>query len=208
MENTRIGKTRDVVNYSLKYISGKTLDLGCGTAKYKNAILKAAGSYISMDVVPGFNVDVVGDINKTPFPDEEFSTVISTQVLEHVPRPWLAAKEIFRILKPGGYAVITAPFMIGYHPDPNDNFRFTKDGLALIFEDAGFEITEKRFYGNLLGTVSEIIRFSFLNPYEKHSNFSIRLMCYLEKALLKMDNIIKPKSVFGNAFVIAHKPLK
>lgn len=50
------------------------------------------------------------DLRGTSFSDESFDLVISSDVLEHVPDPWKAFCEIYRILKPGGRHVFTIPF--------------------------------------------------------------------------------------------------
>ncbi len=50
------------------------------------------------------------DLRGTSFSDESFDLVISSDVLEHVPDPWKAFHEIYRILKPGGRHVFTIPF--------------------------------------------------------------------------------------------------
>ena len=97
-----IHKTRDFVNYSLKFISGRTLDLGAGSAKYKNIIKLKASEYVAMDMFPAPAVDVVGDVHDLPFKDNEFETVVSTQTLEHTRKPWIVAKEVYRVIKPGG----------------------------------------------------------------------------------------------------------
>ncbi len=110
--------TRELVEYTKKYIKGKTLDFGAGNAKYKNIIKPRTSEYITFDVVPGKNIDVVGNALNSPFQDESFDTVVSTQVLEHVEKPWLMIKEIGRILKRGGVCILSAPFMVPYHADP------------------------------------------------------------------------------------------
>lgn len=47
---------------------------------------------------------------KTSFEDNMFDIVLTSDVLEHVTDPWVAFKEIYRILKPGGRHVFTVPF--------------------------------------------------------------------------------------------------
>jgi ubiquinone/menaquinone biosynthesis C-methylase UbiE len=52
---------------------------------------------------------VVGDIESLPFPDATFSTVLCTEVLEHVPNPSTALAEMHRVLKPGGHLIGSVP---------------------------------------------------------------------------------------------------
>ena len=91
---------------SLPY-KGRVIDLGCGTAPYKHDILKIADEYIGVDWESSLHdqsqVDVFADLCKPlPFPDEHADTVVSFQVLEHLPEPELFLSECYRILKRGG----------------------------------------------------------------------------------------------------------
>lgn len=50
------------------------------------------------------------DIEALPFPDNSFATVISTEVLEHLPNPEVALAELWRVLRPGGKLLGTVPY--------------------------------------------------------------------------------------------------
>ena len=47
-------------------------------------------------------------------------------------------QEMFRVLKPGGKLFLQLPFIIGYHPCPNDYWRFTNQGLRCLVEESEF----------------------------------------------------------------------
>ena len=90
--------------------------------------------YKILDKVPDFNPDIVGDIHDLPFPDASEDAIICIAVLEHVENPLKAMDEIYRVLKPGGYAFIYVPFLYYYHPAAGyygDFWRFTRDTLEL-----------------------------------------------------------------------------
>ena len=55
---------------------------------------------------------IVADITdcREAIPDESFDLVLSSEVFEHINRPWLAAAEIARILRPGGLAITYTVF--------------------------------------------------------------------------------------------------
>lgn len=59
------------------------------------------------------------DIHAIPFPDESFDVVLCNHVLEHVTDDLQALREIRRVLKPGGYAILQVPF---FHPIPDKTF--------------------------------------------------------------------------------------
>jgi ubiquinone/menaquinone biosynthesis C-methylase UbiE len=92
------------------------LDAGCGTGL--NLASMPAGS-VGIDLNPR-NLDliqqrlpqhqvVLGDIEAMPFEDASFSTVVCTEVLEHVPYPETALAEMARVLKPGGVLIGSVP---------------------------------------------------------------------------------------------------
>jgi len=49
------------------------------------------------------------DVNPLPFPDGFFDLVIFTEIIEHLTNPFFALSEIRRVLKPGGWLLITTP---------------------------------------------------------------------------------------------------
>ena len=73
-----------------------------------------------------------------PFANESFDTVICANVLEHIYNHKLLVSSIFNVIKTGGQLVGFVPFLIQYHPDTWDYFRYTKEALQRIFNEAGF----------------------------------------------------------------------
>jgi hypothetical protein len=59
---------------------------------------------------------------------------------EHLEHPWIAAKEIARILAFCGACYISTHQTFPLHGYPKDLFRFSTDALSLIFSDAGLEV--------------------------------------------------------------------
>lgn len=55
-------------------------------------------------------LDIISDIRSIPVPDSSFDVVLCTEVLEHVPYPAEAIREMIRVLKKGGLLILTAPF--------------------------------------------------------------------------------------------------
>ena len=168
-------------------------------------ILKKASEYRSCDAVKNKNIDDICDILNLQYPPESFDTVISTQVMEHVNNPYKMATEINKILKFGGKVIVTTPFLISLHADPGDFFRFTKDGLSEIFKQAGFEILESGHYGGFFIVMSEMIHFSWFNPYEHHGVWSGRIMKLIEKAAVFFDRFSPTKSIFAGSYIVAMK---
>ena len=198
-------QTREVINYAKKYISGSTLDLGAGFGKYRDIIEPNTSGYTTFDMVPGKNIDVVGDALNLPFPEESFETVISTQVLEHVAKPWVMVEEIHRVLRPGGRCILTAPFLGPYHPDPGDYFRYTVEGIRLLFKNEGFQIIECDYSGQVFSVLAEFIRFSWFNPFKKRKRGSFKLAHFMAKIARFLDRFTKNKIIYSNVYIVAQK---
>jgi SAM-dependent methyltransferase len=98
-------------------------------------------SYVSLRY-PGFDLCDPGPIDRT------YDVVFCEQVLEHVPDPWRAVRTLRDLCAPGGRVVVSTPFLIKIHPSPDDFWRFTPHGLAVLLEGAGFEVPEVRSWGN------------------------------------------------------------
>ena len=162
--------TKGVMRYCLPHVSGKIIDVGAGTEKYRGILLEKGESYTSFDME---NADVVGDAHDLPF-SEEFDTAVCNQVLEHVKEPWIVIEQMHKALKKGGILIITAPFLIPFHADPDDYFRYTHRGLRHLCERVGFTVIEQKKYGAFPLILSEFFKFKFCNPYKHKRGFVAR----------------------------------
>lgn len=119
----------------------KVLDAGAGNKPYARYFRHCR--YESCD----FNSNVLGpqfhdfhcDLSEAiPQPDASYDAIISTQVLEHLRDPLQALKEFHRVLKSEGTLYLTAPQGGPLHEEPHHYFNFTRYGLELLFQQAGF----------------------------------------------------------------------
>lgn len=104
------------------------LNLGSGAKKVREDAL-------NVDAHPFPGVAVVADAAKLPFQDASVDAVVCESLLEHVEDPDAVAREIARVLKPGGLAYVLTPFMLGFHSSPSDYKRWTMPGLRRLFPD-------------------------------------------------------------------------
>jgi SAM-dependent methyltransferase len=111
---------------------GKVLDVGAQYCPYYPLFKDKCESYTSLDLVDTPIVDVVCNAEQMKLADNSFDLVLCTQVLEHVQNPGRVVDECYRVLKPGGILIATAPSMYPQHGYPADNWRFMPDGFRYM----------------------------------------------------------------------------
>jgi SAM-dependent methyltransferase len=130
--NQRLFLTR-----ALPAVSGPILEVGSrdygSTENWREVY--PGNDYLGVDLSEGKNVDRVVDFvaGTGGLPQEHFALIICCSVLEHVPRPWVMAENMTRVLRPGGALYIAVPWVWRYHPYPDDYFRFSWRGVAELF---------------------------------------------------------------------------
>jgi SAM-dependent methyltransferase len=108
------------------------LNVGSGSTTLGEAV-------VNLDRAPSSSVDCLGDALALPFRSEAFGLVVSQETLEHLRDPFRAVEEMVRVLRPGGTMYLQVPFVIGYHPGPEDYWRFSRMGLSELVRRAGLE---------------------------------------------------------------------
>jgi SAM-dependent methyltransferase len=150
---------RSAFNHIKDYPRGKLLEIGCGRGEFalwlgetspllnitavdfsESAVAIAKGYQSEVDADVRFLLD---DAQALSFPPNSFDYVVSCECMEHVPQPQQMAKELYRVLKPGGRFCITTenylngmllawaqslvtgkPFNSGSGVQPHENFFF------------------------------------------------------------------------------------
>jgi ubiquinone/menaquinone biosynthesis C-methylase UbiE len=122
--------------------NGRVLvDFGCGSMPYRPLFERHGFEYIGADLEGNEWADcTVSNTGRVDIEDASCDVVLSSQVLEHVPDSQRYLTEAFRVLKPGGWLVLSTHGVWCYHPDPQDFWRWTSDGLRKHVEDNGFVI--------------------------------------------------------------------
>lgn len=114
------------------YPSGKTLvDVGGGPGYFATAFADAGLNYVGVEPDPaevhaaGFHAEQAnGSVRSSgrfvrasgmalPFADDSVDICLSSNVAEHVPRPWQLGEEMLRITRPGGLAVLSYTVWLG-----------------------------------------------------------------------------------------------
>jgi len=143
------------------YASGRLLDIGCGRKPYRDLFAGRVTHHIGVDfpvtAAGAAAADVYADSTALPFADVAFDTVLSTQVLEHLPEPKAMLREACRVLRPGGHLILTAPQTWGLHEEPHDYYRFTCYGLRYLAEACGFGVDYIKPRGGLFALIGQLL---------------------------------------------------
>lgn len=165
-------------------ISGKTLDVGCGTKPYEKYF--NSSEYTGLEIETTIHkeytkADIFYKGNKFPFPDEQFDSLVTNQVLEHVFTPDLFLSEINRVLKADGTLLLTVPFVWDEHEQPYDYARYSSFGLKHLLEKNGFDVVSNIKSANNICAI-----FQLLNGY-----------------VYKKTLRIRPLKIFSTIFIMA-----
>jgi SAM-dependent methyltransferase len=130
---------------ALEYAHGDLLDIGAGDVPYRDLFEGKVRVYHTLDHERRTSgIDYIADAQnmRDVVPSDRYDTVVMFHVLEHIPNPFLAAGEIYRVLREGGTLILSAPHFTRLHEQPYDFLRFTEFGLRHIFGGAGFRDIE------------------------------------------------------------------
>lgn len=140
-----VQNTRIIQRLALRGFRTTAIDISPMIVKKAKSILNPACASTKV---------LVADAQNLPFRDNSFSTLYTMGTIEHLESPETAIKECFRVLKPGGRAIIGVPYcfdpfgfvlcsyflqFLGLYPYGKERF-FSKRRLKAMAEHAGFSI--------------------------------------------------------------------
>lgn len=111
-----------------------------------------------LNINPETAPDFLCDASSIPTEDNLFDGVICSEVLEHVEDPRPIMKEIFRVLKSEGAALVVVPFMYHVHADPYDFGRYTDYYWKQLAKDIGFREAQIEYQGTIYGVMANLIK--------------------------------------------------
>ncbi|MFQ6084530.1 MAG: methyltransferase domain-containing protein [Candidatus Aminicenantia bacterium] len=98
------------------------------------------------------------DITDIPFPDNHFDCIICCHVLEHVPDDRKAMRELFRILKPGGWAILQSPINLNRDKTFEDPNIVSSEERERVFGQSDHVRIYGRDFKNKLEEVGFVVR--------------------------------------------------
>lgn len=176
------------------------IDIGCGNKPYADLFEGCQHIGVNPSTVDA-TPDIVGDALQLPLRDSIADIVLCTQVLEHVERPWELISECCRVLKPGGFLVLSAPFYWPLHEEPWDFFRYTHHGLRSLV------ITERLEVITLMADGGDGSRLMISVLHYLPRFLSIPLRIPLNLIGLLLDKVRYKETLPQNYTLLARKPL-
>ena len=178
-------------------ISGHTLDIGCGESPYKR-IFKNISSYTGMEFdspknrARFKNIDKWYDGQTFPFENNNFDSIIITQVLEHIFNPDQFLNEVNRVTKKGGFLLLSVPFVWDEHEQPYDYARYSSFGLTHLLKTHGFEMKKHLKTSPDIGVIFQLVACYIHKKISWIKSYKIRIIFYIF--------LISPFTIFGIIF--------
>jgi SAM-dependent methyltransferase len=191
----------------------RVVDFGCGDRPYEELFTARQAKYIACDLDGAVDVRIEPG-RPLALPDGTADGVVSFQVLEHVwDIDWYLA-ECHRVLKPGGWLLLSTHGTWLYHPHPTDFRRWTRDGLCREIETRSLQIDDVQ---SLVGPLAWTTLFRLIGIRQLLSRVPllgplllVPITCLMNGRML-LEDAVTPAAIHNcNAsvyLVLARKPV-
>lgn len=175
--------------YDFKPRQTKIFDFGCGSGFLIGELQRrgydVSGADTSAEAIDygkrqGIKNLKIHQGNRIDFPDGQFDLVLALDVLEHIKTDAQIIQEIERILKPGGWAIITVPaymFLWGVQDEVSHHFRrYSQSELtAKVKANSHLHIIRQSYFNTLLFPAISLVRLisKLLPKPKRESDFEI-----------------------------------
>ena len=164
-----------------RFLRCLVIDIGAGTGHGARYLDPSHTEYFPTDLPTGRDAADSGiskqaiapvfqcSVYDLPFPEAHFGGAMMLSVLEHLEFPEKGLSEVYRVLKPDGYLLLSTPFAFPVHGAPWDFRRWTQAGLKADLEAVGFEIEKSANCGAGIAALTVnahlLLRYHFLRDH-------------------------------------------
>jgi SAM-dependent methyltransferase len=196
------------------HLRGLLLDIGCGDKPLKDWARPRVRRHVGVDHPAGLHgpsgVDAYSTAYRIPFRDGAFDAAVCSAVLEHLEEPEQALRECFRLLKPGGVAAYTVPFIWHVHEAPRDFYRYSRFGMEYLLKKSGFEVMEVRALSGFWLTFGQLLVYNLFRFHRgplRYLPLIPALGLILQVAFRALDSLDKTERWTWAYLALARKPL-
>jgi SAM-dependent methyltransferase len=122
--------------------------------------------------------------------DQSFDIIIAEQVFEHLLWPYRAGRNVHAMLRPGGYFLVTTPFLIRIHDAPIDCTRWSVTGIRYFLAECGFALEQitAASWGNRACVEGNFLEWPTFDPWrhslENEDEFPVVVWALAKKELV------------------------
>lgn len=162
---------RRIPPQALRYATGVVLDIGAGD-RWIERWLPEGAHYVALDypatgqALYGARPDVFADAVCLPFDADTIDMVVALEVIEHVRSPDAMMAEVARVLKPGGRACLSMPFLYPVHDAPHDYQRWTRHGWSRSAGETGLEVVCIQPTGSAIEAAAVLCSLAIAGPLQ------------------------------------------
>lgn len=205
-----------------KELNGHLLDFGCGAKPYQT-LFNHVESYTGVDynsdghLHQDESIDFFYDGKTLPFKTNQFDSIFSSEVFEHIFNLETIIPELNRVLKLGGKIFITCPFVWEEHEIPVDYARYTQFALTSLLEKNGFKIVTIDKNGHTVVAIHQLMMV-YLHDYWLNHVYILSKFRWFKKivrqVLVPFLNLLficiepiwpKNKKLYLNTIILAEK---
>ena len=168
----------------------RILDVGCGSGYILGELQKEGYTWaqgvdmeeeaITFGTTQGIQNLQVSRTESIPFPNSSIDVVLSMDVVEHTPDDVSTLRELFRVVKPGGYVIIFVPaymFLWGVQDEVAHHYRRYTMGRLIerVREVGGVSIVRRTYFNTFLFPLIALVRFVswIFNLKARESDFDL-----------------------------------
>ncbi len=198
------------IKKNARLVSGPILEVGSkdygNTPDFRSVFPDC--EYVGVDMEEGKGVDLVLDLTldfnlvDEKLNGKRFKTVLCLSVLEHCKDPFKMCNNISQLLADNGVLFVSVPFSWRIHGYPSDYWRFTSDGIRILFPELDFDTYAGNISTSKIGESGPIDNYMFRAEMDIHKGLELKRYSYLAGMFIYLCRKLRLlPSVFGYPYL-------